>query len=114
MPKSGRTKSQVHQYSAKTLYLRMLKYALRYWQVFAFSIVALVGFSATNTGFLATIKLVTDAGFVKHDSAMLHLLPFMLFGLLTLRAFAGLALKRMPLEKRIRLLGVRVGHLSKA
>ena len=31
-----------------------------------------------------------------------------------LRASAGLALKRMPLEKRIRLLGVRVGHLSKA
>ena len=31
-----------------------------------------------------------------------------------LRAAAGLALKRMPLEKRIRLLGVRVGHLVKA
>ena len=30
-----------------------------------------------------------------------------------LRAAAGLALKRMPLEKRIRLLGVRVGHLSR-
>ena len=30
----------------------------------------------------------------------------------SLRAFAGVALKRMPLEKRIRLLGVRVGHLS--
>jgi DNA polymerase-4 len=32
----------------------------------------------------------------------------------SLRAAAGVALKRMPLEKRIRLLGVRVGHLSKA
>ncbi|MFZ9642072.1 MAG: lipid A export permease/ATP-binding protein MsbA [Candidatus Methylopumilus sp.] len=91
MTKSSRSKSLSSNYSAKTLYLRMLKYALRYWKVFAFSIVALVGFSATNTGFLATIKLVTDAGFVKHDSAMLHLLPFMLFGLLTLRAFAGFA-----------------------
>jgi DNA polymerase-4 len=29
-----------------------------------------------------------------------------------LRAAAGVALKRMPLDKRIRLLGVRVGHLS--
>lgn len=29
----------------------------------------------------------------------------------SLRAAAGLALKRMPLDKRIRLLGVRVGHL---
>jgi subfamily B ATP-binding cassette protein MsbA len=75
--------------TAKALYLRMLKYALRYWKVFAFSIFGLMVFSATNTGFLATIKLVTDAGFVKQDSAMVHLLPFMLFGLLTLRAFSG-------------------------
>jgi subfamily B ATP-binding cassette protein MsbA len=73
------------------LYLRMLKYALKYWKVFAFSIVALVVFSATNTGFLATIKLVTDAGFVKHDQQLVQLLPLMLFGLLALRAFAGFA-----------------------
>ena len=91
MAKSSRSQMHSHHYTAKTLYLRMLKYALRYWKVFAFSIIALVSFSATNTGFLATIKLVTDAGFVKHDSRMLHLLPFMLFGLLVLRAFAGFA-----------------------
>ena len=91
MTKSSRSKSPALNYSAKTLYLRMLQYALRYWPVFAFSILALVGFSATNTGFLATIKLVTDAGFVKHDTTMLNLLPFMLFGLLALRAFAGFA-----------------------
>ena len=82
--------SQSHQ-TAKMLYLRMLKYALKYWKVFAFSIVALVVFSATNTGFLATIKLVTDAGFVKHDQQLVQLLPLMLFGLLALRAFAGFA-----------------------
>jgi len=91
MTKFSRSKSQVHLYSVKTLYLRMLKYALHYWQMFAFSILALIAFAATNTGFLATIKLVTDAGFVQHDTAMLHLLPFMLFGLLSLRAFAGFA-----------------------
>jgi subfamily B ATP-binding cassette protein MsbA len=73
------------------LYLRMLKYALKYWKVFAFSTLALVVFSATNTGFLATIKLVTDAGFVKHDQQLVQLLPLMLFGLLALRAFAGFA-----------------------
>ena len=82
--------SQSHQ-TANMLYLRMLKYALKYWKVFAFSIVALVVFSATNTGFLATIKLVTDAGFVKHDQQLVQLLPLMLFGLLALRAFAGFA-----------------------
>ena len=78
-------------YTAKALYLRMLQYALRYWKVFAASILGLMVFSATNTGFLATIKLVTDAGFVKQDSTMAHFLPFMLFGLLALRALAGFA-----------------------
>ena len=75
--------------SARTLYLRLLKYAGRYWTVFAISIVALVVLSATNTGFLATIKLVTDEGFVRQDSTKLSLLPLMLFGLLAIRAFAG-------------------------
>lgn len=71
------------------LYFRMVKYAIRYWKVFVFSILSLVVLSATNTGFLATIKMVTDEGFVKHDSTKLHVLPLMLFGLLALRAFSG-------------------------
>jgi len=71
------------------LYLRMVKYAVRYWKIFAFSIFSLVVLSSTNTGFLATIKLVTDEGFVKQDSTKLHILPLMLFGLLALRAFSG-------------------------
>lgn len=75
--------------SAKELYLRLLKYAIQYWFVFLISVVSLVIFSATNTGFLATIKMVTDEGFVSQDSSKLHLLPLMLFGLLAVRAVAG-------------------------
>jgi subfamily B ATP-binding cassette protein MsbA len=60
------------------LYFRMVKYAIRYWKVFVFSILSLVVLSATNTGFLATIKMVTDEGFVKQDSTKLHVLPLML------------------------------------
>lgn len=75
--------------SAKTLYLRLLKYARRRWLVFSTSIVALAVLSATNTGFLAAIKLVTDEGFVSKDSTMLSLLPLLLFGLLAVRAFSG-------------------------
>ncbi|HEY8353916.1 MAG TPA: lipid A export permease/ATP-binding protein MsbA [Methylophilaceae bacterium] len=75
--------------SAKTLYLRLLKYAKRYWVVFCISILGLAVFSATNTGFLATIKMVTDEGFVNKDSTKLNLLPLMLVGLLAIRAFAG-------------------------
>ena len=89
MPKSVPVRVAPTLHSAKVLYLRLLRYAGRYWKVFAISIVALVILSATNTGFLATIKLVTDEGFVKHDSTKLHYLPFMIFGLLAIRAFAG-------------------------
>ncbi len=74
---------------AKALYLRLIKYATRYWHAFAISVVSLVILSATNTGFLATIKLVTDEGFVKQDPAKTGYLPLMLFGLLTVRALSG-------------------------
>jgi len=71
------------------LYLRMVKYASVYWKVFVFSILSLMVLSATNTGFLATIKMVTDEGFVKHDVTKFHTLPLMLFGLIALRAISG-------------------------
>jgi subfamily B ATP-binding cassette protein MsbA len=74
---------------AKTLYLRVLAYAWQHWPVFLLSIAALATFSATNTGFLASIKMVTDQGFVQRDPAKLSMLPWMLFGLLALRATAG-------------------------
>jgi subfamily B ATP-binding cassette protein MsbA len=89
MSQSAPAKAPISLASAKTLYLRLLRYAGRYWTVFAVSVIALMVFSATNTGFLATIKLVTDEGFVKRDPGKLAMLPFMLFGLLAIRAFAG-------------------------
>ena len=75
--------------SAVALYMRLLRYAWRYKYVFLLSVVALVVLSATNTGFLVTIKQVTDEGFVNKDASKLAWLPFMLFGLLTLRALSG-------------------------
>ena len=89
MPKLAPAKVTPPLHSAKILYLRLLKYAGRYWKVFALSVIALVVLSATNTGFLATIKLVTDEGFVKQGPTKLHFLPFMIFGLLAIRALAG-------------------------
>jgi len=81
--------SSIPASSSVAIYLRLLKYAWRYKTVFAISIIALVVLSATNTGFLVTIKQVTDEGFVNKDSAKLTLLPLMLFGLLFVRALAG-------------------------
>ena len=77
------------QPSAKTLYLRLLGYAWRHWGVFVLSVVALAIYSATNTGFLAAIKMVTDQGFVKQDPETVGMLPLMLFSLLAVRALTG-------------------------
>lgn len=77
------------EFNTKALYMRLLKYAARFWKVFLISVAALVILSATNTGFLATIKLVTDEGFVKQDPDKTNYLPLMLFGLLALRALSG-------------------------
>ncbi|OIQ82468.1 lipid A export ATP-binding/permease protein MsbA [mine drainage metagenome] len=75
--------------SAKALYLRLLGYAWRRWQVFLLSVVALSVYAATNTGFLAAIKMVTDQGFVHRNPEKIGFLPWVLFGLLATRALCG-------------------------
>lgn len=88
--KSRRNKhANVHIVDAKALYLRLLQYAWKYKNVFFISIIALVVLSATNTGFLATIKQVTDEGFVKQSQDKIAYLPFMLFALMAVRAISG-------------------------
>lgn len=76
--------------SAKDIYLRLLKYAAPYKLMFLASIVSLVILSATNTGFLATIKTVTDVGFAtKTNQSNTFYLPLLLFGLIAIRAISG-------------------------
>ncbi len=79
----------LHIANAKMLYLRLLRYAWQYKLVFALGIFSLVILSATNTGFLATIKQVTDEGFVKQSPEKMKFLPLILFGLMALRAISG-------------------------
>jgi subfamily B ATP-binding cassette protein MsbA len=74
---------------SKALFLRMMVYVKHQWIVFSISIFALMILSATNTGFLATIKMVTDEGFVNNNTHHRIFLPLMLTGLLSLRAFSG-------------------------
>jgi subfamily B ATP-binding cassette protein MsbA len=75
--------------NSKTLYLRLFRYAWKYKAVFLGGVLALIVLSASNTAFLATIKQVTDEGFVKQSADKVAYLPFLLFGLLALRALAG-------------------------
>ncbi len=71
------------------LFLRMLVYIKPVWAVFTVSILSLMVLSASNTGFLATIKTVTDDGFVNAKPENAVYLPCLLIGLLAIRAFAG-------------------------
>ena len=75
--------------ASKIMYLRLFGYAWKYKVVFLGGVLALVVLSATNTAFLATIKQVTDEGFVKQSPDKVAYLPFMLFGLMAVRALAG-------------------------
>jgi subfamily B ATP-binding cassette protein MsbA len=75
--------------TATAVYMRLFQYAWRYRLVFGISVLALVVLSATNTGFLAAIKQVTDEGFVHKSPEKLTWLPLILFGLLAVRALAG-------------------------
>lgn len=73
----------------KQLYARLFHYAWRYKAYFLITIVATAILAASNTGFLALIKQVTDEGFVKQEAGKIKLLPFYLFALMTARAIAG-------------------------
>ncbi len=90
MSKFARNKKNTpHIANAKALYLRLLRYAWRYKLAFALGIISLVIWSATNTGFLASIRQVIDDGFIKQSPDKLTQLPLLLFGLMALRAVSG-------------------------
>ena len=90
MAKSRRNKEALPEIrNAKEIYLRLFHYAWRYKYVFMASILSLVVLSASNTGFLALIKEVTDEGFVKKTADKKLLLPILLFGLMIIRGVAG-------------------------
>lgn len=73
----------------KLLYKRLFRYVWQYKAHFAVSMLATAILSSSNTAFLALIKKVTDEGFVQESAQQVYVLPFMLFGLMTVRALAG-------------------------
>ena len=73
----------------KVIYLRLLKYALKYKLILSFSIVSLFILALTNTGFLALIKKITDEGLVEKSADASILLPIAIVLLMSLRGLAG-------------------------
>ena len=90
MSKSSRKKDhKPHIANAKMLYVRLFGYVWAHKLLFLTTIAATAVLAASNTGFLALIKQLTDDGFVKQSANKLNILPLMLFGLMTIRALAG-------------------------
>jgi|TARA_B110000971_G_scaffold62536_1_gene63953 subfamily B ATP-binding cassette protein MsbA len=77
------------QPSFKVIYLRLLKYALKYKLILSLSIVSLFILALTNTGFLALIKKITDEGLVEKSADASILLPIAIVLLMSLRGLAG-------------------------
>jgi subfamily B ATP-binding cassette protein MsbA len=75
--------------SFRKIYLRLLKYTFRYKWVLILSISFLLVLAATNTGFLALIKTITDDGLVQKTSDASVFLPLALVVLMTIRALSG-------------------------
>lgn len=90
MSKSNRKQDKTpHIANAKMLYLRLFRYAWVYKTYFLITIISTAILAASNTGFLALIKQVTDEGFVKKSADEAFILPLMLFALMAVRGLAG-------------------------
>ena len=84
MSKEKATKAPLSKY--KKIYLRLLNYALKYKIVLIISIICIFFQAATNTGFLALIKKVTDDGFNNYSDISSLLFPTLLLLLILCRA----------------------------
>ena len=71
--------------SSKELYLRLLRYVLPYWRVFALSVLSTIVVAATEPALPALLKPLLDGSFVKRDQTLITLLPLLLIGLFLVR-----------------------------
>ena len=70
----------------KEIYQQLLRYALNYKFSLFLSIIFMLIFSLTNTGFLALLKEITDNGFDTENSIIKIMLPISLMVLMLIRA----------------------------
>ena len=78
-----------HSQEAHIIYKRLLRYSLPHWKAFALSVVAMLVYAATNTGFAALMKPMIDGSFVAKDPAVIRLVPLLIIGLFLARGVAN-------------------------
>ncbi|MBL6685831.1 MAG: lipid A export permease/ATP-binding protein MsbA [Methylophilaceae bacterium] len=70
-------------------YKRLITYSLKYKSIIFLSICSLLVFAASNTGFLALLKKITDEGLVEKNQEAIVFLPIALILLSLVRALSG-------------------------
>ena len=76
---------------SRVLYLRLLRYVLPYWRMFALAILTMVLMAATEPLFPALMKPLLDGSFVSKDPTTIRYIPFALVGLFLVRGLFGFA-----------------------
>jgi len=71
------------------LYRRLLGYIAPYKRVFAVSVLAMAVTALSEAAFAALFKPIMDSGFVEPDPAFIALMPFLIMGVIALRAVGG-------------------------
>jgi ATP-binding cassette, subfamily B, bacterial MsbA len=75
--------------TTRQIYARLLRYSTPHWKAFAISMVAMLIFAATNTGFAALMKPMIDGSFVAKDPKAIQFVPLMIIGLFVARGLAN-------------------------
>lgn len=75
--------------AAQVIYRRLLQHVKPYWRMFAFSIIGMLIFAATEPLFAAMMKPLIDGSFVERDADMVRTMPLLLVGLFVVRGIAG-------------------------
>jgi ATP-binding cassette, subfamily B, bacterial MsbA len=81
--------AESHTQETRRIYARLLRYSLPHWKAFALSVLAMLVFAGTNTGFAALMKPMIDGSFVAKDPAVIRLVPLLIIGLFLARGLAN-------------------------
>jgi len=79
---------EITDYTAKGLYKRLLSYSLRYWPLFATSLIALVFAAVTEPLFASLMKPLIDENFSGERTEMAKWLPVIIIVLFLIRGLA--------------------------
>lgn len=79
-------------HAALVVYLRLLRYARRYWPLFCVALLAMIIYSLTQTAFAALMKPLMNGGFVRHDGAVIRLIAGEILLLFFARGIASFTL----------------------